>query len=83
MDPARWRRLVALFEAARALSDRDRTQFLAVMCPDDPALRREVRSLCARAWEHDVIGPIIESSARAMDPTPEVDEMGPEPTREP
>jgi predicted Ser/Thr protein kinase/tetratricopeptide (TPR) repeat protein len=45
MDPARYARAKALFEAARDLAAPEQAAFLAQECKDDPALGREVAEL--------------------------------------
>jgi len=60
MEPDRWQRVKALFEAARGRDPTARDAFLEERCADDAALLDEVRSLL-RA--HDAEGPV----ERAMD----------------
>ena len=45
MTPERWKRVEALYHAARARPSGERAAFLADVCRDDEALRREVESL--------------------------------------
>jgi len=60
MDPDRWQKVKALFEAARERDPKTREAFLEEQCEDAPTLLDEVRSLL-RA--HDDNGPVD----RAMD----------------
>ena len=63
MDPARWRRVEEIYQAAAERKPEERAPFLAVACAGDEDLRREVESLLARpsadgmldrpAWEPD------------------------------
>jgi TolB-like protein/Tfp pilus assembly protein PilF len=55
MDPQRWQRLSALFDAALARPDDDRAGFLSQACPDDADLRAEVEALLA---ENSGSGPL-------------------------
>jgi hypothetical protein len=45
MQPERWKKIEALFEAVQAQPPEKRAAFLAQACPDDPQLRGEVQSL--------------------------------------
>ncbi len=45
MDPERWQRLQALFDAAVEMTEDDRRAFLEQECPDDLSLRWQVESL--------------------------------------
>ena len=45
MDPDRWRKIEALYEAALAVQPARRNAFLEQNCNGDEALRREVESL--------------------------------------
>jgi predicted ATPase/predicted Ser/Thr protein kinase len=47
MEPERWQRLKAVFQAALELESRQRPAFLEESCVGDPALRNEVESLLA------------------------------------
>ena len=47
MDPERWKRLRAIFEAAIGQDPAHRTAYIEKVCSDDPALRREVEVLLA------------------------------------
>ena len=60
MNPDRWKRVKALFEAAREHDPSARTAFLRERCADNPALLDEVRSLLQA---HDAEGRV----ERAMD----------------
>jgi tetratricopeptide (TPR) repeat protein len=63
MDPARWRRVEEIYQAAAERKPEERAPFLAVACAGDEDLRREVESWLARpsaegmldrpAWEPD------------------------------
>ena len=64
MDPARWRRVEEIYQAAVERKPEERAAFLAVACGGDEDLRREVESLLAQpsadgvldrpAWEPEV-----------------------------
>jgi hypothetical protein len=45
MTPERWKRIEALYHAARSQPPAGRAAFLADLCRDDEPLRREVESL--------------------------------------
>ncbi len=47
MNPERWRRIDAIFEAALERAPEGRSSFLAEACGDDAGLRREVETLLA------------------------------------
>ncbi|MEO1083912.1 MAG: serine/threonine-protein kinase [Acidobacteriota bacterium] len=47
MDPARWRRIEALFNEASSLDPEQRGPFLDLECGDDPGLRAEVEDMLA------------------------------------
>lgn len=47
MDPERWKRLRAIFEAAIEQDPAHRTAYIEKACSDDPALQREVEVLLA------------------------------------
>ncbi len=49
MDPARHKRLTALFDAARRLPQQDRRRWLEAICEDEPSLVREVLELLRHA----------------------------------
>ena len=63
MDPARWRRVEEIYQAAAERKPEERAAFLAMACAGDEDLRREVESLLAQpsadgmldrpAWEPD------------------------------
>jgi serine/threonine-protein kinase len=55
MEPDRWRRIKALFDAARERDPSEWDAFLEERCADDPALLDEVRSLLQA---HDAEGPL-------------------------
>ena len=55
MEPTRWERLQALFDAAAELAAPAREAFLAESCPDDPTLRRAVESLLLDLGRDDAI----------------------------
>jgi serine/threonine protein kinase len=48
MDPARWRRVEEIYQAAAERKPEERAAFLAVACAGDEDLRREVESLLAQ-----------------------------------
>ena len=48
MDPARWRRVEEIYQAAVEREPEERAAFLAVACAGDEDLRREVESLLAQ-----------------------------------
>ena len=48
MDPARWRRVEEVYQAAAERKPKERAAFLAVACAGDEDLRREVESLLAQ-----------------------------------
>jgi len=45
MDPQRWARIQSLYHAALAMAPGEREDYLAVACPHEPEVRREVESL--------------------------------------
>ena len=48
MDPARWRRVEEIYQAAEERKPEERAAFLAVTCAGEEDLRREVESLLAQ-----------------------------------
>ncbi len=60
MNPDRWQKLKAVFEGALNLTARERAEFLARECADDPELRREVEALISG---HAKAGDFIEEPA--------------------
>ena len=78
MDAQRWRKIEALYHAAREREPEERPAYLAEACGEDEELRREVESLLAQ----DVSGsglldhPAWEGEARLRDaaPKPATDE---------
>jgi Tol biopolymer transport system component len=65
MDPARWRRVEEIYQAAAERKPEERAAYLAVACAGDEDLRREVESLLAQptadgmldrpAWEPETV----------------------------
>src|SRR4051812_3584128 len=53
MTPERWNQIEALYHEARAKPPAKRASFLAVTCPDDEALRRNVESLLRESASDD------------------------------
>src|SRR5271157_1179672 len=49
MDPARWRRIEEIYQAAAERQPEERAAFLAAACAGDEDLRREVESLLAQS----------------------------------
>jgi serine/threonine protein kinase/tetratricopeptide (TPR) repeat protein len=74
MDPARWRRVEEIYQAAAERKPEERAAFLAVACGGDADLRREVESLLAQpsedgmldrpAWEPEAGGGLPPEAAR-------------------
>ena len=54
MDPERWKRVTALFDAVLECAPADREALLREACPDDPAIRAEVQSLVDAHDQADV-----------------------------
>ncbi len=74
MDTARWQRVQALFDQARALPPGERTGFLDRACRDDADLRAEAASLLSAADEasaffddlaEDVLSPLRQAAGAA------------------
>ena len=69
MDPARWRRVEEIYQAAAELKAEEQAAFLAVACGGEEDLRREVESLLAQpaadglldrpAWEPEAALPAV------------------------
>ncbi len=74
MDPNRWQRVDALFEAALERAADQRPSFLDEACEDDVPLRREVESLLAAAGK---AGRFLGASATGAQGIAEVDSIGP------
>ena len=55
MDPARWRRVEEIYQAAVEREPEERAAFLAVACAGDEDLRREVESLLAQPSEEGML----------------------------
>ena len=73
MTPERWKRTEELFHAARARAPGERTAFLALACPDDEALRRDVESLLNEQVDDGFLaGPPVIAAALgvSMEPRP-------------
>jgi tetratricopeptide (TPR) repeat protein len=74
MDPARWRRVEEIYQAAAERRPEERAAFLAVTCAGEEDLRREVESLLAQpssagmldrpAWETEAGGGLPPEAAR-------------------
>jgi serine/threonine protein kinase/tetratricopeptide (TPR) repeat protein len=74
MDPARWRRVEEIYQAAEERKPEERAAFLAVTCAGEEDLRREVESLLAQpssdgmldrpAWETEAGGGLPPEAAR-------------------
>jgi eukaryotic-like serine/threonine-protein kinase len=74
MDPAYWRRVEEIYQAAAERKPEERAVFLAVACGGDEDLRREVESLLAQpsaegildrpAWEPEAGGGLPPDAAR-------------------
>jgi len=74
MDPARWRRVEEIYQAAAERQPEERAAFLAVACGGDADLQREVESLLAQpsadgmldgpAWEPEAGGGLPPEAAR-------------------
>jgi eukaryotic-like serine/threonine-protein kinase len=59
IDPARWKQVEALFEAAQKQPADRRAEFVRQACPDDPEMRAEVESLLKNADSRD---PLLDGS---------------------
>jgi Tol biopolymer transport system component len=69
MDPARWRRVEEIYQAAAECKPEERAAFLAAACAGDEDLRREVESLLAQptadgmldrpAWEPEAARQVV------------------------
>jgi Tol biopolymer transport system component len=55
MDPARWRRVEEIYQAATERKPEERAAFLAAACAGDEDLRREVESLLAQPSEEGML----------------------------
>jgi serine/threonine protein kinase len=55
MDPARWRRVEEIYQAAAERKPEERAAFLAVACAGNEDLRREVESLLAQPSAHGML----------------------------
>ncbi len=74
MDPARWRRVEEIYQAAADRHPEERAAFLAMACSGDEDLRREVESLLAQpsgdgmldrpAWEAETDGGVPQDAVR-------------------
>jgi serine/threonine-protein kinase len=74
MDPARWRRVEEIYQAAAERKPEERAEFLAIACAGDEDLRREVESLLAQpavdgmldrpAWEAEAGGGLPPEATR-------------------
>ncbi len=71
MTPARWARVTAIFDGARALAPADRAAFVERACPDDLEIRAEVLALLAA----DRDDAFLERGARVQ-PVDLLDEAG-------
>jgi serine/threonine-protein kinase len=60
MSPERWQQITQVFQAALACPTDERAAYLADVCADDPALRREVETMLAA---HDEADSFIEAPA--------------------
>src|SRR5450756_442049 len=76
MDPARWRRVEEIYEAAAERKPEERAAFLAMACAGDEDLGREVASLLGQpsadgmldrpAWEPEPCGGVSPDAARLI-----------------
>ncbi|MEM8995901.1 MAG: tetratricopeptide repeat protein [Acidobacteriota bacterium] len=67
MEPARWRRIEALFDEASALDSEARGPFLERECGDDVALRAEVEDMLAVDPGQSFIGTSVRRAVEAVD----------------
>ncbi|MEO1365868.1 MAG: serine/threonine-protein kinase [Acidobacteriota bacterium] len=67
MDPARWRRIEALFNDASALDPEERGPFLDGECGDDAALRAEVDDMLAVDPGQSLIGTSVRRAVEAVE----------------
>ena len=68
MTPEQWRRIEALYHAARERAEPDRSAFLARACAGDDAMQREVESLLAQPASSEGVldGPAVAVAARMV-----------------
>ena len=68
MTPEQWRRIEALYHAARERAEPDRSAFLARACAGDDAMQREVESLLAQPASAEGVldGPAVAVAARMV-----------------
>ena len=66
MDPARWRRVEEIYQAATERKPEERAAFLAAACAGDEDLRREVESLLAHVLVHEIVH-ILQGCTRHSD----------------
>src|SRR5262245_15436547 len=63
MNPDRWQRLEALFDAALAVAPGDRQRFIDVECGDDVTLRRELDAMLRHDGTGQIAQAIVEAAA--------------------
>jgi serine/threonine protein kinase/tetratricopeptide (TPR) repeat protein len=66
VDPARWRRLEGLFDAALERPVSERARFLRAACPDDPRLAEEVAALLEHALPTGALERAVGAAASAV-----------------
>jgi serine/threonine-protein kinase len=86
MTPARWRQIVALFEATQRIDPDQRSEWIRLACGVDDDLRTEVGRLLAndeRIRQDEFLGPTHQAEAPGIGTIPDDDQPGPSREAEP